>query len=730
MGAFPRQEVAIFMRLVRLTLNGFKSFADRTEFTFDHAVTGVVGPNGCGKSNIVDAIKWVLGERSSKSLRGTEMIDVIFAGSASRKPMGMASVSLTFENPVIEESSGARKAVSPIAAAGDNSTMTDLERPVDLADEPDDGGIISRAGVRRGLPVDADVVEVERRLYRDGTSKYVINGRTARLRDIRELFLDTGIGADAYSIIEQGKVDAMLLASPQERRTIFEEAAGIAKYKQRRIESQRKLDKAETNLRGSREELESTDRRLKLVRGQAVKARRFKEIDESLRAWRLALAFEQYDDLRQRLAGLTSRQADLGAIRDEAGRALGELEGARQAAELDRQEKVLAHKTVEQARLSAMHLAQQATQRRAMLERAIDEAVRQSASDAARRNELHQRVVATESAIVEQRESLAAFGEQLGEAERGLAEAAHARAAVLEALNERRQAASQRLAAANRIERERIGLVAAAQSDLRRAESVREQVERLSTKAGRVSEERAALTLACGETAAALAASAAAVAEIEAAVRGVEARLASLGASRSERSSRAATLEQELARLDSRRSTLQEMADNRAGFADAVRDVLDRRAAGKGFERVLGPLADLIAATTHSEVAAAVELALGDELQSLVVANLDGLPNEEERRALNGRVTFLPLAGFAPDTGCPLDVELNFDESSSRVVRLRSMVAARPKIEGADSLANGIEVLLDRLLGGRCWSTILMRRSCCWRARCRPPGPGSRAGGV
>ncbi|HED53955.1 MAG TPA: hypothetical protein ENJ00_07105, partial [Phycisphaerales bacterium] len=286
------------MRLSKLILNGFKSFADRTELTFDDDITGVVGPNGCGKSNVVDAIKWVLGERSSKSLRGKEMIDVIFAGSASRPPSGMASVSLVFENPIID--------------AEAELVELDLADPIDEVDEDSDEDAEARREQRRsgrrrrGLPIEADEVCVERRLYRDGTSQYRINDRRVRLRDIRELFMDTGIGADAYSIIEQGKVDAMLLASPQDRRTIFEEAAGIARYKQRRIESTRKLDRTEVNLTRAREQLESTERRLRIVKGQAARARRFRELDSELSAIRMAVAFDQYHDLRQRLDGLTS----------------------------------------------------------------------------------------------------------------------------------------------------------------------------------------------------------------------------------------------------------------------------------------------------------------------------------------------------------------------------------------------------------------------------------------
>ena len=236
--AGARQEVRRVLRLSKLTLNGFKSFADKTVFTFDEPVIGIVGPNGCGKSNVVDAVKWVLGERSAKSLRSKEMQDVIFAGSAARKPSGLASVVLTFDNPAYtsEELEALRadpgfgaadadeieRAIESGAAPPEPNEPTENE-PTETP-EPDEPAARRERG--RPLNIDTDTVDVERRLYRDGTSQYLINGRKARLRDIRELFMDTGVGADAYSIIEQGKVDAMLLARPQERRVFFEEAAG------------------------------------------------------------------------------------------------------------------------------------------------------------------------------------------------------------------------------------------------------------------------------------------------------------------------------------------------------------------------------------------------------------------------------------------------------------------------------------------------------------------------
>src|SRR5215475_9077997 len=169
--------------LKRLELVGFKSFADKTEFEFSPGITAIVGPNGSGKSNIVDAVRWILGEQSAKSLRGGEMADVIFNGSATRRSLGLAEVTMTFDNQ------------------------------------------------RRDLATEADEVQITRRVYRSGEGEYLINQQISRLKDIKNLFLGSGAGTDAYSIIEQGRVDVLLQASTHERRTIFEEAAGISRFK-------------------------------------------------------------------------------------------------------------------------------------------------------------------------------------------------------------------------------------------------------------------------------------------------------------------------------------------------------------------------------------------------------------------------------------------------------------------------------------------------------------------
>ena len=255
------------MRLKKLILHGFKSFADRTEFVFDSAITGIVGPNGCGKSNVVDGFKWVLGEQSAKSLRGDAMMDVIFNGSGGRKPGGMAEVVLVFDNP---------------------------HRP--------DG--------TRTLNLDADEVAVGRRLFRDGNSEYHLNNKSSRLKDIRELFLDTGVGVDAYSVIEQGRVAALLEANPEERRLIFEEAAGISKFKARKKETQRKLEKVDQNLVRVTDIVGEVDKRLRGVKIQAGRARTYQEHHERLQALRLTFALHEFHTHHTLLNELTAQHED------------------------------------------------------------------------------------------------------------------------------------------------------------------------------------------------------------------------------------------------------------------------------------------------------------------------------------------------------------------------------------------------------------------------------------
>ncbi len=218
------------MHLQSLELFGFKSFADKTIFNFHEGVTAIVGPNGCGKSNVLDAVRWVLGEQSAKALRGGEMADVIFSGTDTRKPVGFGEVSLTFTNCAQE------------------------------------------------LGVDWHDVRVTRRVYRDGNSEYLLNKTVCRLKDIQALFADTGVGRSAYSIMEQGRIDQILSSRPEDRRSVFEEAAGITKYKGQKKEALRKLEATEANLLRLGDIVKEVKRQIGSLQRQAGKARRYQAL--------------------------------------------------------------------------------------------------------------------------------------------------------------------------------------------------------------------------------------------------------------------------------------------------------------------------------------------------------------------------------------------------------------------------------------------------------------------
>ena len=258
------------MRLEKVILNGFKSFADKTEFVFDSPITAIVGPNGCGKSNVVDAVKWVLGEQSVKSLRSGQMADVIFGGSSSRKPLGAAEVSLVMSN---SEGIGARQ-----------------------------------------LPIEADEVQVTRKIYKSGESEYRINNKICRLKDVRELFMDTGINAKAYSILEQGQVEYLVSASKTDRRFIFEEAAGISKYKAHKKEALRKLDRTEQNLLRLADILGEVGKRLRSVKLQAGKARNYLQYTQRLKELQVNYSLVEYAKHRTQI---NQKQDALGQVTEQ-----------------------------------------------------------------------------------------------------------------------------------------------------------------------------------------------------------------------------------------------------------------------------------------------------------------------------------------------------------------------------------------------------------------------------
>lgn len=687
------------MRLAKLTLSGFKSFADPTEFRFDLPIIGIVGPNGCGKSNVVDAIKWVLGERSAKSLRGGAMLDVIFAGSAARKPSGMAAVTLSFENPVVGEEivrAERAKATGGIdfdtedsEAPANANAPTSLSTSLSLGDH--EASIVKRSQVtHRRLPIDADMVDVTRRLYADGRSEYLINGKKVRLRDIRELFLDTGIGNDAYSIIEQGKVDAMLLANPQERRQILEEAAGVAKFRARKVEAARKLEHAEKNLVVLREQLASTERRLRIVRGQAEKAQRWQVLDARRRELRSALAFDLYHELVERLHGLTSELDALSHHRNAAQASVMDLEEAKNTAEIARADVQKQHYALEQRRLELTGAATQARQRLEFSERSLADVRQSVASESRRLAELDANIASLSARIAESEQAIAACSEAAADAERAVASASEERARASAAALDARTSADRLRDTLSAMERERSQLAGRAASLEARLHSLSEQKAKLTARRDPFARE-----LDTHRVARCAASIRAQVADDE--IRRLQRELDDATRVAAQLGDRHATLATTLARLrdertglESRRRVLEDLQKKREGLGDAVKSILESR---ERYPAVRGLFADLI--ETDRAHADLVEAALGEKLELLLVDSLGAVEARlADIRAHEGRAAFIPIdlpvvpRAIPPVAGATPILEY-----------VRSDAAARPVLERllgetfvVDTLADGLRL--------------------------------------
>lgn len=590
------------MFLKRLTCQGFKSFADKVDFDFKPGVTGIVGPNGCGKSNVVDAIKWVLGDQSARSLRGKQMLDVIFNGSGTRKSAGMAQVDLVFDNS------------------------------------------------DRKLSCDTDEVTITRRLFRSGESEYLINNETVRLKDIRELFMDTGIGVSAYSIIEQGKVDVLLQANPQERRLIFDEAAGISRYKARKREAERKLERVEQNLLRIEDIVEELEKRLRSIKYQAGKARNFQEYDRQLREKRAAFSLAEYHRLTQRGAEL---EAEIAGLTDQSTALRTKISAAEaRSAALDGEILNL------EADLRQVEQQQLANTSEMTANRERIQAARQRLDElAAARARAQQRLATERQRAARLRQQIEAEEDGVQQVETEL-QAAHAAVDALTVEDRELSREMNTVRAAS--EEEKAGII----DLMRRSATLHNEVTALESRRQRLEDDRGRLATRAEQIRAELDSLLKIKAEIEQRAAQIADQIAArtqqleekkqealrLDATRAELNGQLAAAKEYRSGLLSRRNLLLDLDRKREGVDAGVRELLHRKeqdATGQTFSYVRGMVADLIAVDVSHAVL--IETALGEFDQYLVVDDSQAFFNDADMLAdFPGRVQAVCLDRLPP----------------------------------------------------------------------------------
>ncbi len=596
------------MILKSLELQGFKTFPDKTTLSFERGITSVVGPNGSGKSNISDAMRWVMGEQSLRTLRCSKMEDVIFGGTPQRKALGFAEVTLTIDN----------------------------------AD--------------RALPFDNDQVAITRRYYRSGESEYLINKSTVRLRDVNELFMDTGLGRDGYSIIGQGKIDSIVGAKSEDRREIFEEAAGISRFRYRKEESERRLLKAEENLVRLRDILAELESRVGPLKEQAEKAEKFIRYDGEKKGLEIGIWLET---LERSGRALREQEEKIGTIRAQHQEIEEELEALAQRAEENYRETNNCTAAMDRLRGEAAGLDEQAlrvegetgvlqneiahnAQDAQRLEGQI-QAAQQSHEEAQKDMDQKREDMARQEARMQRsRKELVDYAARLEElrrdadqATREIEKAALELAGVNASLSEERVKLSSAQSSRGEIELRAQALEESAEQTAQREAAARQEAEELRQMLEETQRELEAQ---------------------ENAVRGYQLRLEG-------RKKRAQTAQEELDRLTldaneqlRRAKLLEDLERNLEGFAQSVKAVM--REAGRGMLRgICGPVTRLL--TVPREYAVALETALGAAMQNIVVEteqDAKGAIQFLKQREI-GRATFLPLTTIKGHVLDPREME-------------------------------------------------------------------------
>lgn len=589
------------MYFKQIYLHGFKSFADPTTVTLDLGTTAIVGPNGCGKSNILDALRWGLGEQSAKTLRGSHMQDVIFSGSIGRPATGMAEVTLVFDNA--------------------------------------DGK----------LPLEYAEIEVTRRVYRNGDSEYLLNKSLCRLKDIQELFMDTGIGTNAYSLIGQGKIDLVLSSKPEDRRYLLEEAAGIIKYKTRKRVAMRKLESAEQNMLRLADIIAEVDRQMRTLKRQVNAAIRHRELTEQVRLLEIRNSWLQYNELSgqitdlkaqlseatdhyHELAAKTSRQeAELEAItlkRHEASRALSECREKEYSldSEMERLENQITLYRKEIEFITTRSVEAQAEAERLTLE---------STNLKNRSGSVSQELLEHTTKIQTLKQALEKSTKELENATKALQDTE----IMIEALHERRvEAINVRNKAHTEIETVNTRI-----TDIHKQRNTVE--ESIVVQKKRHQEARTLLE------------------QFSEKAKVLQSNLTDIVTKKTESQTLQRNLNQEHARInqewqslrekisseEGRLKSLIELRDSYEGFAVGVRAVMmGKQREFKGLSGIIGPAGDLV--STEKQYRFALEAALGGNINNVVVRLADDAKSAieflKENRA--GRVTFLPLDTIRP----------------------------------------------------------------------------------
>jgi len=597
------------MRLEKVVLNGFKSFADKTEFIFDSPITAIVGPNGCGKSNVVDAVKWVLGEQSVKSLRSGQMADVIFGGSSSRKPLGAAEVTLVMSN--------------------------------------------SEGVEARLLPIEADEVQITRKIYKSGESEYRINNKACRLKDVRELFMDTGVSTKAYSILEQGQVEHLVSASKTDRRFIFEEAAGISKYKAHKKEALRKLERTEQNLLRLADILGEVAKRLRSVKLQAGKARNYLQYTQRLKELQVNYSLVEYAKYRMQIL---EKQDTLGQVTEQF-EAL-EAEVAKEDSSLSR----LGEEIIEtehklsgtgNSLVSVQSKIEQQLQRIDFLRARVSELQERKESAAEKFEKLQEQMNVFEENSAKYRSESASCEKMLEEKTRNIEQAEQ----TIQKVN------AECISLEAELEDEKSGII----DIVRRTAQLHNEVQSISVYRNNLSSQKDRLAGRAETARTELEGLLTEKAQLGARLGDIEKVLGELKDSLETKRKKTEEIEESLtadnkrlshskearSALNSELAILTDMEKRCEGLKPGVKSILQNRSVENGrFDYVEGMLADIIEADV--EFANAVEAVLEGQTDALVTNSTSGmLADIEQIRDLDGRVNFICLDKIEPfvDTG-------------------------------------------------------------------------------